>query len=230
MQIIDLSRRLYDGLKTHASHPRVIINDFVTHAFSAPRYQAPCRGFATKQLLISDHAGTHVDAPSHFVPEGLSIEQESLDKYLGPALLVDVSYKELRRPVDRELLQEALEKSGLTVQAGAIVLIRAWAGSWDHADFHESAGLEISGARWLVERGAKAIGIDLGNIEDNADMTRKVHVFLLGAQVPIYENLANLEALPAGQRFYFMGLPLALTGCTGSPVRAVALVGKGAPC
>jgi kynurenine formamidase len=56
-------------------------------------------------------------------------------------------------------------------------------------------------------------------------MTRRVHVYLLQEKVPIYENLANLGALPA-KRFIFFGLPLNLQDCTGSPVRAVALVDK----
>ena len=223
MRIIDLSHGLRDGLQTHASHPRAVINDYMTHAFTAPRYQPPCQGFATKQLLISDHAGTHVDAPTHFFAQGASIDQEELDKYLGPAFLLDVSHKELRRPVDLALVRECLATDELEIQPGDMALIRAWAGDWSEPDFHHCAGLALDAAQWLVEQGVKAIGIDLGNIEDNADMTRRVHVFLLGRAIPIYENLAHLDRLPV-KRFTFLGLPLNLQGCTGSPVRAAALI------
>jgi kynurenine formamidase len=223
MRIIDLSHLIYDGLTTHPSHPRIVINDFMVHAFTAPRYQPPCKGFATKQLLISDHAGTHVDAPSHFYAESESIDTQDLSNYFGEALLIDVSCKELRQPVNLELLRRTLEKDNLRVERGDIVIIRAWAGRWDDPDFHHANGLAIDAARWLREQGMKAVGIDLGNIEDNADMTRKVHMFLLGEKVPIYENLANLNALPV-KRFIFSGFPLSLKNCTGSPVRAVALI------
>jgi arylformamidase len=223
MKAYDLSHPLYDGLKTHASHPRVIINDFVTHAFSAPRYLAPCKGFATKQLLVSDHAGTHVDAPMHFYPDGGGIDTEDLQKFFGPALLLDVSQKPLRRPVDLALVKETLQSDRLAIRSGDMVLIRAWPGEWGTQEFHDAAGLHIEAAEWLAGQGVKAVGIDLGNIEDNADMTRKVHLFLLDRGIAIYENLANLGKLPV-KRFLFMGLPLALKGCTGSPVRAVALV------
>lgn len=223
MKIVDLTHRLHDGLQTHSSHPRAVISDFVNHAFTAPRYLPPCQGFATKQLLISDHAGTHVDAPTHFFPEGHSIDQEELGKYIGPALLLDVSHKETRRPVDLELVRECLARDGLEVRPEDIVLIRAWPGRWSDEDFHQCAGLALDAAQWLVEQGAKAIGIDLGNIEDNADMTRRVHLYLLGHNVPIYENLANLGQVGA-KRFTFLGLPLFLDQCTGSPVRAVALL------
>ncbi|MFH1036425.1 MAG: cyclase family protein [Pseudomonadota bacterium] len=228
MKIVDLTHRLCDGLQTHASHPRVVINDFVTHAFSAPRYLPPCGGFATKQLLMSDHAGTHVDAPSHFYPEGKSIDRQGLDLYMGSALLLDVSHKEPGRQVDLPLVREVLARDGLDVAPGDIVLIRAWAGSWGEPEFHSCAGLGLDAAQWLGERGIKAVGIDLGNIEDNADMTRCVHLYLLGRSIAIYENLANLNRIGA-LRFTFVGLPLALEGCTGSPVRAVALLDDSLP-
>jgi arylformamidase len=223
MKAFDLSHKLYDGLKTHASHPRVIINDFVTHAFSAPRYILPCKGFATKQLLVSDHAGTHVDAPMHFYPDGAGIDTQDLQKFFGQALLLDVSQKPLRRPVDLALVKDTLLRDGLEIRSGDIVLIRAWHGEWGAHEFHDAAGLEIEAARWLAAQGVKAVGIDLGNIEDNADMSRRVHLFLLEKGIAIYENLANLGTLPI-KRFLFVGFPLSLKGCTGSPVRAVALV------
>ena len=223
MKAFDLSHKLYDGLKTHASHPRVIISDFVTHEFSAPRYISPCKGFATKQLLVSDHAGTHVDAPMHFYSEGGSIDTQDLQKFFGQAVLLDVSHKPLRRAVDLPMVEETLQRDGLEILSGDIVLIHAWPGDWGTHEFHDAAGLEIAAAHSLTAQGVKAVGIDLGNIEDNADMSRKVHLLLLDKGIAIYENLANLGTLPV-KRFFFIGFPLPLTGCTGSPVRAVALV------
>ena len=223
MKIIDLSHKVYDGLTTHPSHPRIVINNFVTHEFTAPRYKPPCKGFATKQLLISDHAGTHVDAPTHFHADSESIDQQPLDKYFGEAILLDVSHKEIRQPVDLNLVRQTLARDTLDVRPDDIVLIRAWSGGWEEHDFHRANGLAIDAAQWLRKKGMKAVGIDLGNIEDNADMTRRVHVYLLEEKVPIYENLANLGALPAN-RFWFVGCPLNLKDCTGSPVRAVAFI------
>jgi kynurenine formamidase len=223
MKIIDLSHRLYDGLKIHFAHPRTVINDFVVHEFSAPRYKAPCKGFATKQLLMGDHAGTHVDAPLHFIAGSESIDRQSLDNYFGGAVLLDVSHKELREPVDVKLVRETLERDNLEIRAGDIVLIRAWAGEWGAEEFHHVYGLSVDAARWLREKGMKAVGTDLANLDDNADMARPAHMFLLGEKVPIYENLANLGLIPV-KRFLFVGFPLNLGGCTGSPVRAVAII------
>ena len=223
MQVFDLTHTISDGLKTHDSHPRAVINDFVSHDFTAPRYLPPCKGFATKQLMISDHLATHVDAPTHFHADGKHMAQQPPEMFMGKAVLLDVSGKELNRRVDLALVKETLARDGLEIKHGDMVLIRAWDGPWGSHEFHQAGGLALDAAKWLVEKGIKAVGIDLGNIETNSDMTRQVHVFLLGEEIPIYENLANLGGLPQ-KRFMFYGLPLKLEGATGSPVRAVAVL------
>lgn len=164
-----------------------------------------------------------MDAPTHFHADSESIDQQPLEIFFGEALLLDVSDKEIRQPVDLKLVQQTLQRDRLDVRRGDIVLIRAWAGGWEEPDFHRANGLTIDAAQWLRNKGMKAVGIDLGNIEDNADMTRRVHVYLLEEKIPIYENLANLKMLPT-KRFIFVGFPLNLKDCTGSPVRAAALI------
>lgn len=223
MRAIDLSLMLYDGLKTHSSHPRVIITEHITHAFSAPRYQPPCKGFATKQILVSDHSGTHVDSPLHFHSDGHSIEMQQIDLFFGEAVLLDVSHKQVHDPIDVPLIEATLKRDGLSILPGDIVLFRAWPGTWGEGEFHETAALTLEAAKWLRSRGMKAVGIDISMIETLADMTRAVHFYLLKEEVPIYENLYNLDKVPV-KRFQFFGLPLPLKGCTGSPVRAMALV------
>jgi len=223
MRAIDLSLVLYDGLKTHSSHPRVIINESITHAFSAPRYKPPCKGFATMQVLISDHGGTHVDSPLHFHPDGKSIESQPLDLYFGEAILLDVSHKRIHDPIDVALIEATLKRDGLSILPNDIVLFRAWPGLWGEGEFHEVAALTLEAAQWLHRKGMKSVGIDISIIETLSDMTRAVHFYLLKESVPIYENLLNLDKIPV-KRFQFFGLPLPLKGCTGSPVRAMALV------
>jgi arylformamidase len=89
VKLVDVSFELYDGFQSHGAHARTAVMDFVTHAFSAPRYSPPCRGFATKLLIASDHAGTHVDAPYHFIEDGPTIERVQPETLLGPAVVLD---------------------------------------------------------------------------------------------------------------------------------------------
>lgn len=222
MKIVDLSVKLYDGLQSYAAHPKVTIYNYVTHEFSAARYQLPAKGFATKLLIISDHMGTHLDAPFHFVEEGKTIDQVPLEDTFGDAIVIDVSDKPKEQPATAAMLQQQLEKTGEVVKAGDIVLIRTWPDEWNAPGFHDFAVLDRSAAQWLVEQKVKAVGVDAPNIDTGVDMQRPCHMTLLSRGIGIIENLTRLDQL-SKTRFFFMGVPLYIEGLTGSPIRAVAI-------
>ena len=224
-RVLDLSLEVYDGFQSHATHARTTVMDYVTHAFSAPRYVAPCRGFATKLLVMSDHVGTHVDAPYHFVPEGVTIEEVPPASLIGPAVVLDATaHMVADRPATAETLERAAAAQGVKIEEGDIAVVRVWKGGWGDPGFAHAKGVDETGAAWLLERGVKAVGIDIAYFEgDLADLRRPVHMLVLGHGIPIVENLINLERIPAG-RFTFVGLPLRIRGATGSPIRAVAVL------
>lgn len=224
MRIVDLTIELYDGFRSFPTHPKMTMMDAVTHSFSAPRYIPPCTGYASMLILTSDHMGTHVDAPFHFDPEGKTVEAVPLDKVMGDGILIDVSDKDLDQPIDAEMIRAYLDRRGLALKAGDIAIVRCWKGEWGEGDYHHARGLSLSGAKFLIENGVKAIGTDMGILETGADdMARPVHMFLLVEnEIPIIENLAHLGDLKES-RFQFIGLPLKIKGASGSPIRAIAI-------
>ena len=222
MKIVDLTLPLYDGLQSFPGHPKVTVLDFVTHSFSAPRYIAPCRGYASKLIMMSDHSGTHLDAPFHFFEDGLTIDEVPLEKTVGEAVFIDVSDKQHEKPITATMLEKRLKKDRSEVREGDIVLIRAWDGEWNDPGFHACAGLDLSAAKWLTKRKVKAVGIDLSNADTTTDMARPSHLQLLGNAIGIMENLVNLDQL-SQKRFFFAGIPLKIKGLSGSPIRAIAI-------
>lgn len=222
VKVIDLTVPLYDGLQSFPTHPKVTVIDHVTHAFSAPRYKLPCKGYASKLILMSDHSGTHLDAPFHFFEDGKTIDEVPLETTFGPAVLIDVSDRDMQIAITAEMLQKQLDKTNTEVKQGDIVLIRGWSGEWNGPGFHHVAGLEISAAKWLVAKKVKSIGFDLANADTGSDMGRPSHMEILGKEIGIMENLANLDKL-SKTRFFFMGIPLTIKGLSGSPIRAVAV-------
>ena len=68
------------------------------------------------------------------------------------------------------------------------------------------------------------VGVDSANIDHPEDGDFPAHKTLLGSSIPIVENLTRLGAIRS-QAFTFIALPLFLPGATGSPVRALAVVG-----
>lgn len=222
MKVVDLSVLLYDGLVSFPSHPKVVFMDHITHDFSKPRYQAPCEGYASKTIIMSDHSGTHMDAPYHFFKDGLTIENIPIDATMGDAVLVDVSHKDPEQPVTREMIEEVVENDQLKIKENDIILFRCWPGEWNGEGFHQCKSLDPSVAGWVIDHKVKAIGLDLPNADINENMQRTVHLELLGRNIMIFENIVNLENL-SKKHFYFMGTPLNLKGMTGSPIRALAI-------
>lgn len=213
-------------MQTFSSHPKMVVIDHITHEFSAPRYIDPCRGFSSKVLIFSDHAGTHVDAPNHYIEDGDCVSKIPLDRLIGRAVCIDVSDKEKSSVVDSTMLTKACEKNKIKIREGDIVLLRTYPGKWGDEDFFEWQGINEDGAKWLESRKVKAIGVDLAIADEVGNMKRPVHIRMLRANIYLLENLVNLE-LVANQTFTFIGLPLKIKGATGSPIRAVAILDSG---
>ena len=222
MRVVDLSVELYDGLQSFPGHPKMAIIDAVTHSFSAPRYKLPCKGYASKLVLFSDHSGTHLDAPYHFFEEGRTMEEVPLEDTVGRGVLIDVADRDQSQAITAEMLQKRLADIGEEIREGDIVLIRAWGKEWNAEGYHHAAALDISAAKWLAEKKVKCIGIDLANLDTNSDMNRPCHMEILSKNIGIIENLTHLEKL-SKPTFFFMGVPLKIKGLSGSPIRAVAI-------
>jgi len=155
-------------------------------------------GYYMNVLKMGEHSGTHVDAPAHFIPGGKTIDEMPLEKFIGDGIVLDV------RGGDGPVRLDKIPDGGYF---GKVVLFLTG-----------GRGLSPEVALFLVAEGARAVGTDAMSIGDDA-----VHKILLSAEVPVFENLANLEFL-LGVEFTFVALPLRIEGGSGSPVRAVAIV------
>ncbi|WP_297466430.1 cyclase family protein [Thermococcus sp.] len=155
-------------------------------------------GYYMNVLKMGEHTGTHVDAPAHFIPGGKTVDELPLEKFIGDAFVLDV------RNGEGTVKLEEIPDSGYY---GRIVLFL-------------TGGRELSPevALFLVSEGIRAIGTDGMSIGDET-----VHTILLSADVPIFENLINLDVL-TGKKFTFVGFPLKIEGGSGSPVRVVAIL------
>lgn len=225
MNIVDLTLKLQHGLRTYTSHPPVSIAEESTFENSRDRYIPPAEGFESRMLTFSDHSGTHVDAPLHFIQNGETASDMAIERLIGPAWLLDISdTKRPDEPVSREMLDKAERDQQITVDIGDIVLLRTRKGEWGDASFFEEKAFAKSGGEWLVEKNISVIGLDLPNLDIKDNMKREVHMDVLGANIYVIENLVNLDRLPKDRPVTFIGLPLKLDNATASPIRAVALV------
>jgi kynurenine formamidase len=179
-------------------------------------------GYNITQISMSTHQGTHLDAPFHFYDDGKTIDQMALDRFYGPASLIDLapgSNLPAKAPITLELL---LPHANL-FQPNAKLIYRT---GWDRAFgtpefFSDFPTLTLEAAQWIAERKIGLLGMDTPT---PSTAWKEVHLVLLqaGVEIVIVEGLTNLDRLPG--QFTFAGFPLNIKGRDGSPIRAVAIV------
>ena len=162
-------------------------------------------------VTMSVHSGTHLDAPFHFLPDGVKIDALPLDLFMGPALVHEVE-------ADRYITDEhvkALELRGETrvlFKTRNSELLKKSAYDPDFVAFSEEA------ARTLVTRGVKLVGLDYLSVA-HADEQVPVHRAFLDHGVVLLEGV-DLSAIVPG-RYELICFPLRLHGSDGAPCRAV---------
>jgi kynurenine formamidase len=197
--------------------------------------------YEAHRFRAAEHGGTHVDAPVHFGEGRSSVDAIPLDRLLGPAVVVDASAA-CARDRDHQIgVAElaAFEAEHGPIPAGAIVLLRTgfsrfWPDRTAYLGTDERGagavaklrfpGLDPDAARWLAdERRIAAVGIDTASIDFGASRSFDAHQVLASSEIPAFENVARLDALPATGAFV-VALPMKIGGGSGAPLRVVAIV------
>lgn len=163
-------------------------------------------------LHMSAHTGTHMDAPLHFVRDGMSIDQMPLDATVGVARVIAIQDPDTIGRRELELFD---------IRKGERLLFKTSnsAHCWKCRYFlKEFVHVNAEGARYLVDRGVSAIGVDYLSVGAYKADGVETHQILLGAGVWIVEGL-DLSAVAPGT-YELLCLPLKIAGGDGAPARA----------
>ena len=224
----DLSRPVETGMPTYPGDPDVTLAPDATHETD---------GYATSELRTGTHAGTHVDAPRHTLPDGEPIDERAVGRFAFDARLVDLRPLEPREPIPPEALPEG---SDLGSDVDLLVLRTGWESRWGDDRYRDHPYLTAAAAERCRSAGV-GVGLDAfgpdptpsaaadtgspGDVDatpqtDGEPAGTPAHDVLLGDSLPVVENLRALDLLP--DRFRLYAFPLRLRDADGSPVRAVA--------
>ncbi|THH14660.1 hypothetical protein EW146_g5694 [Bondarzewia mesenterica] len=220
--LIDLTHPLDETIPVYPGDPSFSSNPL------------PVEGYSVHALSLSSHAGTHVDAPSHFFPNLSTIDQIPLHCFVRPALVLDLTHKKARERItwDDLKMHEGSMSEGITV-----LVMTGWSRFWGRDEYFDHPWIEREAAEKMVERGVKLVGTDTMSPDQspcvfkctNSDTSTVedsgfgVHEVVLGAGCIIAENLTNLEALKdlqdlTGSKLIVSLMPLKIAGCDGSPM------------
>ncbi|MET9211478.1 MULTISPECIES: cyclase family protein [unclassified Nocardia] len=212
MRLIDLTQPIHTGMPVFPGDPEVLLE---------PALRVADDGVNVLRVHLGSQSGTHVDAPAHLDDRLPTLDELPLERFTGPAHLVDARSVPARGAIGVELF-------AIDPVPGAVVLIvTGWSSRWGTADYLGHPYLHPDAAQWLVDKGIRTVGIDAPSIDPSEadDLTLPAHRILCGAHAVIAENLTGLDRLlTVGGSIEISLFPLRLSGADGAPVRAVARV------
>ncbi len=210
MNIIDLSHTISPGMPVYpGDDPPVITN----------RAEIDEDGFVEKSMTLGSHVGTHIDAPAHIIPYAPTLDRMPVDRFVGPASVIDLTGME-NPEIDTSFLEsyEPLFKT-----SEFVLLHTGWGRFWGQEKYFRNYPiLSIEAALWVRSFGLKGIGVDALSVDEVDAADLPIHKILLERML-IVENLTNLDKLPK-TGFTFSCFPLKLENADASPIRAVAIL------
>ncbi|MCP5107822.1 MAG: cyclase family protein [bacterium] len=210
MKVIDLTHTITPGMPVYpGSDPPVI----------AVPYTVANDGFEERNIALSSHTGTHIDAPSHIIQGGAALDHLPISHFTGCASRID-----LTRIKGTEITPAHLKPhENLIASSEFILLYSGWSRYWGDPRYFEGFPvLNPDAASLLAGFPLKGIGIDMLSVDENGSTSLPIHNILLGRGILLIENLTRLEQLPR-TGFTFCCFPLKVEEADASPIRAAAL-------
>lgn len=176
-------------------------------------------GYSSEVMFLSTHTGTHIDAPSHFIPDSRTIDKIKVSRFVSRSILIKIPKK-----ADQQITLNDITNCEINAN-DTVVFATGWEKRFKNDNYMiNNPGLSLDAAEYLVSNRVNAVAIDGPSIDRGIDNNFDIHSALLSNDIPIIENLCNLEELSSVKSFTLIVNPLKLVGASGSPVRAIALV------
>lgn len=197
--------------------------------------------YSAYEFRSAEHGGTHIDAPIHFAEGKKTVDELKLEQLTGQAIVVDVrdsslNYIDYQVSIDDFKIWEA--EHGIIPEGSIVLLHTGFSQFWpDKNKYMGTAqkgltgvallhfpGLHPDAAKWLVEnRNIKAIGLDTPSIDYGRSSDFMSHRILMDKNIPAFENVANIDALPPSGSLIF-AFPMKIKGGSGGPLRLAAFI------
>jgi kynurenine formamidase len=222
-EIVDLTHEMYNGMPNIGG---VQIAFWPIESYDTlSQYSGGKLAMESRMMLLAEHCGTHLDAPRHFDPDGLSLSTLPLRQLVLPGHLLDFTHIRNGEAITIADFEAAEAVSGRRIGPGTAVT--AWTGvdkHWGQGDWIRNRPyVPTEVAQWLVDRGITLFATDLIGMDDPSEWWWPTHAAWLKAGVCMVQQLCNLDKLK-GREYLFVALPLKIREGTGCPVRAVAIV------
>ena len=209
---IDLTHRIEEDMVVFPGDPPPEIRDVMTLGQDI---------YTVQSIRFNNHIGTHLDAPSHFIEGGMTVDKIPLESLIGKAVILDFTNKGKNDLITKEDLQA----QNYRILPGSRVLIKT---GWDlrftsDAFYEDFPCLTQEAAEYLVQLKIRLLGMDTPSPSPIDDPGQTIHKTLLGAGIVILESVKNLTLIDRNQ-CQIIVLPPLIKDLSGAPCRAVAVL------
>jgi kynurenine formamidase len=213
MKAIDLTLEITSDMITFPGYPKPTLLKW-------SKFET--QGYMSEVAFLSTHTGTHMDAPYHFTPNGPTIDQIEVQRYIcNDALLIKIqkSSNQLitRNDIESNSKYEIKEKDTIVFSTGWEKEIRQ-----KNKYIRNNPGLSKDAAEYLVEKRVNAVAIDCPSIDVGNESEFVAHENLLSHDILVVENLCNLHKF-SNNKINLIITPLKFVGASGSPIRAIGI-------
>ena len=212
MKVIDMTRTMYAGMPVFPGDP-------------SPNFEQTADiqtdGFREKMLSFASHTGTHMDAPSHVIPDGITLDAFPLTQFYGNAVVIPCE----AAGTNGIIMLDTLTSVKGVMEADFLLLRTGWEKLWGQEKYFRGFPvLSEEAAIWIADKGKKGVGLDVMSIDPTDSETLPIHRIVLDTgRTVIIENLCRMDELPQGL-FRFCAFPLKIRCADGAPVRAAAFL------
>jgi arylformamidase len=179
-------------------------------------------GYSIERITCMSHTGTHMDAPYHFLEDGVTVDRIPPEQLVGRAVVLDI-----RKEVEGTIIPaQALEKRWPRALKPDVVLLRS---DWGRKRastkeyLYDFPGLDPAAAEFLVQRSVKGVGTDTLGIDPFSNTKFEAHKVLLRKGIWILEALDHLDELEEGREYTLVAAPLKIANGSGAMARVLAI-------
>jgi len=178
-------------------------------------------GRNTSRIVLGSHSGTHIDAPKHFIDDGITMESLDIGCMWGKITVVDLRSKKQGDHVSLEDVKKIDVRERL-------LFVFGWYHNWKSDQYYKNFPyFDTDAIQYLLDNGMKVMAMDTPSPDDGSAIQVKGmsdspnHLLLLGRGALIIEYLNNTDVLVGGKEYEIVALPLKLKGSDGSPARVL---------
>jgi arylformamidase len=180
------------------------------------------QGYISEVMFLSTHTGTHMDAPFHFNPNGQTIDQVEVKRYIcNNAILIKIQKNANEMITGDDIIRNSKYE---IKEKDTVVFSTGWERQIKQKENYlkNNPGLSKDAVEYFVEKKVNAVAIDCPSIDIGTDSGFIAHKMLLSNEILVIENLCNLYRFN-NEKFTLLITPLKLAGASGSPIRAIGI-------